>query len=236
MQVRLSHVILTLALAILVSARVEAAVTTIPTGLNPGDTYRLMFVTSTRIQASSTDIAYYNSFVQTSANAADIGIGSTIFGTDVSWFAFASTESTNVLANIGTINGPIYTVGDALVANSQSDLFDGSISNGIAIDENGTLVTSKPNVWTGTKPDGTTALNQWLGGPSSGIGLAGHLSSLWLFERGLNPSSTATVYGISEPMTVPFETISIDIKPQSCPNPTQHQEQRSPSSSNSRDG
>jgi hypothetical protein len=39
-----------------------------PTGLNPGDPYRLAFVTSTTGVATSKDIAFYNNFVTNVAN------------------------------------------------------------------------------------------------------------------------------------------------------------------------
>ena len=41
---------------------------TVPTGLNPGDAYRLVFVTSTTLDATSSDIADYNAFVSGVAN------------------------------------------------------------------------------------------------------------------------------------------------------------------------
>jgi len=40
----------------------------IPTGLVDGDTFRLVFLTSTTTDATSTDIADYNTFVNTAAN------------------------------------------------------------------------------------------------------------------------------------------------------------------------
>ena len=42
---------------------VQAAPITVPTSLNPGDTYRLAFETSTTTDATSTSIADYNTFV-----------------------------------------------------------------------------------------------------------------------------------------------------------------------------
>ena len=57
-----------------------------PAGLIPGDTYRLVFVTSTTRNATSTDIADHNAFVQGRANAG--GIGSTV---GMEWKALAST-------------------------------------------------------------------------------------------------------------------------------------------------
>jgi len=48
----------------------QAAPITIPTGLNPGDTYRLAFVTSTRTDALNSQINYYHNFVNTLGLAA----------------------------------------------------------------------------------------------------------------------------------------------------------------------
>ena len=63
------------------AANVFAAIITQPTSLNPGDTYRLAFVTSTVRDATSTNIADYNTFVTLAANAvpalASLGTGPT---------------------------------------------------------------------------------------------------------------------------------------------------------------
>jgi len=40
----------------------------VPPDLNPGDTYRIVFVTSYMTTAGSTDIAFYNGFVNSVAN------------------------------------------------------------------------------------------------------------------------------------------------------------------------
>jgi hypothetical protein len=45
------------------ASAVQAAIVTVPTGLNPGDQYRLVFVTSGTRDATSTNIADYNTFV-----------------------------------------------------------------------------------------------------------------------------------------------------------------------------
>ncbi|MGK7879566.1 MAG: hypothetical protein AB4060_05635 [Crocosphaera sp.] len=39
------------------------ALTVVPTGLEPGDEYRLVFVTDGITRANSTDISFYNDFV-----------------------------------------------------------------------------------------------------------------------------------------------------------------------------
>ena len=48
----------------------QAAPITIPVGLNPGDTYRLAFVTSTKTDALNSQIDYYHNFVNTLGLAA----------------------------------------------------------------------------------------------------------------------------------------------------------------------
>ena len=45
----------------------KATIVTLPTGLNPGDQYRLVFLTSTERNATSSDIAVYNAFVTAAA-------------------------------------------------------------------------------------------------------------------------------------------------------------------------
>ena len=51
-----------------IASRLYADPIIVPPGLNPGDKYRLVFVTSTTTDATSPDISYYNSFV---TNVAD---------------------------------------------------------------------------------------------------------------------------------------------------------------------
>jgi hypothetical protein len=70
---------------------------TVPTGLNPGDEYRLAFVTSTTRDATSSDITVYNGFVTASANAVTelALLGST-------WTAIASTPTADARDNTNT--------------------------------------------------------------------------------------------------------------------------------------
>ncbi len=58
-----------LLLAVALAGGAQAGtVVTVPTDLNPGDQYRLVFVTNGTRDAQSTDIADYNTFVTTEAN------------------------------------------------------------------------------------------------------------------------------------------------------------------------
>src|SRR5262245_27919045 len=76
-------------------------VLTTPAGLNPGDSFRFVFVTDGTTGAISSNIADYNTFVNTQAGAA------TYNGSVVTWVAIGSTDAVNAIDNIGQqpING-----------------------------------------------------------------------------------------------------------------------------------
>lgn len=99
-----------------------AAPLLIPTDLNPGDTYQLVFVTSATRSALSSNIADYNTFVQNSADAAGIGIGGRLG--DVTWSAIASTLSVHAVDN-AVVTGPIYNLHDDRIAHDSNDLWTG---------------------------------------------------------------------------------------------------------------
>jgi hypothetical protein len=110
-------------------------------GLSPGDTFHLVFDSSTTTQATSPDIGYYNTFVNGVAN----GAGSIVAAYGWTWKAIGSTVGTSAIDNTGTQytlpanrGNPIYRVGDyVLVANDYADLWDGTLQAGISTNEKG---------------------------------------------------------------------------------------------------
>ena len=97
-----------------------AGIITVPTGLNPGDQYRLVFVTSQITNAESTDINYYNNFVTADANSVP-----TLAALNTTWTAIASTPTVdardNTLTNSNVASDtsvPIYNLENNLVATS----------------------------------------------------------------------------------------------------------------------
>ncbi len=91
---RLCLVISTIALAISLSstvgfAGVISSVLFVPTGLNPGDTYHIAFITNGAHNALSSDIAGYNAFVQSQAEEA----GAITESWGVEWNVIGSTAS-----------------------------------------------------------------------------------------------------------------------------------------------
>ena len=115
------RVFISLAL-ILISTRSIAALLA-PLGLNTGDKFHYIFVTSGTTDAYSSDITTYNSYVKATADI--IGIGSGIGLTD--WRALASTPTINASDNLAPLfndlnNVPIYNMGSDLVSSSLMDL------------------------------------------------------------------------------------------------------------------
>lgn len=121
----------------------------VPTDLNPGDQYHLVFVTSTTRDARSSNIADYNQFVQKAAEA--VGLHG------VKWRAIASTPSVHAIDNIALTPGvPIYRFDGMRVADSSKDLFDGSLLNPINVTETSEVIEEFVYLQYGTTYDGGT--------------------------------------------------------------------------------
>ena len=105
-----------------------------PSDLSPGDKYRLAFVTSTTRDATSTNIADYNTFVTTVANDS-----SALSSLRTTWTAIGSTSTVdardNTNTNPGTATGvPIYLLNDTRLAADNADLWNGTIQNPLNVD------------------------------------------------------------------------------------------------------
>ena len=175
---------------------------TVPTGLNPGDPYRLAFVTSTTRDATSTDIAVYNTFVTSVANgvAALAALGTT-------WTAIGSTGTVDARDNTGTnpsaTGVPIFLLNDVKLVDNNLDLWDGTIDVFFDVDETGATV---PGVgpWTGTILTGASGAGS-LGTTVQGveIGRTDQTSPDWV-EVGVAPAASARpMYALSGTLVVP---------------------------------
>lgn len=137
-----------------------------------GNTYRLIFVTSTTTDATSVDPAYYNKFVTDLAKSVP-----QLAALNTDWYAMANIGTTAIQDNTGYTFGPIHRLDGQWVASSLVNLYIGPLASPISIDENGNVVTGR--VWTGLS-------GQALGGvPSSGYGELG-------FEWGLNAGTASS--------------------------------------------
>lgn len=151
-KMRRNHAVVTLAgffaILTLPCLAFGAPVELVPTGLNPGDQYRLVFVTSTTTTATSGQISDYDQFVNDAANAS----GSLLESLGATWQAIVSTSNISAANHIGTFSVPVFLVDGVEVATGSQQLWSGQILAPISVDEQGNAAA--PFVWTGTGPNG----------------------------------------------------------------------------------
>ena len=150
-----------------------------PSDIDAGEQFRLMFITSTTRNATSTDITDYNTFVSTRAAA-----GVTAIQTYANDFtALVSTETvnarTNTLTRATDTDAPIYWVersgtvgGSSRAADDYADFYDGTWQNSSSFGrtESGRISGFfTVQLWTGTNTNGTTHATHFMGGHGSSI-------------------------------------------------------------------
>ena len=184
----------------------------VPTGLSAGDSFRLLFLSSTRHDASSASIDTYNDFVQGRAANGHTDIqaysdGFTVVGCTEDVDARDNTGTTFTNADRGI---PIYWLNGNKVANEYRDFYDGSWddeANDKNQSGNNGPDTSDNEYYplTGCDHNGTGKLNSALG--SSGVTVArpnspdtGHGPLSSGFE--LTATNTRPMYGISAVFTI----------------------------------
>ena len=143
-----------------------------PAGIGPGERFRLIFLSSTKRNATSNNIETYNTFVQNRAAAGHANIQD-----HASRFRVVGcTQAVDARDNTGTnTNGPgvpIYWVGGTKVADDYNDFYDGSWDdeandrNELGNDAHDTSQISN-YTWTGCSHNGTKSS---AGGTSAALG------------------------------------------------------------------
>jgi len=173
--------------------------------LEEGAMYRVLFVTSSKRDATSTDINVYNEFV----SAAAIN-GSLTGSLGLTWKALASTAATNAQVNTEIYENDLNTVTmfntfGGVIAKSGNDLWDGTLSASIIGDEDG--LDRMFEVWTGTDQFGGS--HQTLGaGGTVAYGVTWQTDSKWVDERDGSLATYAfTLYGASIVVTKPLTEV-----------------------------
>ena len=175
-------------------------ITIIPSSLSPGDSYRLAFLTSETIDATSADINVYNTFVD--------DLGDQIIESD--WRAIASTATVDARDNTGTnpddfTGVPIFLLDGNLLANNNAHLWNQTGTNryqSLAITDTGDLYIEY--VWTGTQADGTAYFP--LGGILGNnvrVGRSPQTAAAWIDIGRLNNVSEYPLYALSGELEVP---------------------------------
>ncbi|MDP1561129.1 MAG: PKD domain-containing protein [Pirellulaceae bacterium] len=195
---------LSLLMLLATSASIHAQLQT-PAGLVNGQKFRFVFVTSGKGDASSTNMATYDTFVRNAATAAGLN---TYQGNNVNWYCLGYSSSVSVHTRVAA-NAPesIYRLDGAKIADNGADLWDGSIANPISTSELGD--TLDVHVWTGFQSNGTSPTNGsriWRLGSGSGNGtvLAGNSSatdSHWAFQFNEGKFVQNHFYAVSDVLT-----------------------------------
>ena len=187
-----------------------------PSGLGGGDQFRLIFYSSLGDNASDTDIADYNTFVQglaASGHAAIQAYGAAfnVVGCTASIDARDNTHTTYTSTNKGV---PIYWLNGNKVADDYEDFYDGSwddeANDKTQFGFNGLDTSNAANYpWTGCDDDGTEATGMALGDTSPRVGRPNST------DTGNGPIGSATsksnaeyraFYGLSAVFTVMTDT------------------------------
>ncbi|MBM3760005.1 MAG: PEP-CTERM sorting domain-containing protein [Acidobacteria bacterium] len=189
----------------------HAASIIVPAGVQPGDTYRIIFVTSAKRNATSSNIADYNQFVTNAAN-----LSPELQSLNTTWTALASTSATNVLANTGlslsdTNTRFFHTFGQLIatgVSGSNSSLFGGATTlHGARISTEAGVFVIGPNnvslVWTGTNDEGDTVAQAFLGNDRVSIGNSSMPDRRWIAVSSVPNSEQLSLYGVSGVLTAP---------------------------------
>src|ERR1035437_7738012 len=137
-----------------IASRSYAGTFLFPAGLNPGDLFRLVFVTSTTTVATSPDISYYNSFVTNVADAVP-----ELLALNATWTVIGSTSAVSAASNIGATDSGIYRLDGLEVAAGTTALFTTSwappynpLLNPLSMNQFGD--SSWVDVWTGSDAAG----------------------------------------------------------------------------------
>lgn len=191
-----------------------AAPITVPTDLNAGDKYRLAFVTSTKRDATSSNIADYNNFVTAVANTVP-----QLLALGTSWRAIGSTVDVDARDNTGTnptvdTGVPVYRLDDTRIADDNLDLWDGVLLAAFDVTELLTTPAFLAQVYTGSTTSGTAFPDYALGSPTVhaefGYGSQG-LNNGWVQAGIRHNISTETFYAISGELTVVPEPTTMSL-------------------------
>jgi hypothetical protein len=190
-----------------------------PQGLQPGDTYHLVFVTSfpTKVTNAST-VPPPSSDMFGSMPAADWVVTMAAFdaglladwnGLDLVYKAILSTL-TEVAHDHVPITAPVYNTRGELVATDYAEFWSYSHRATLAYDEYGSSIPGDQygmvKVWTGTWVNGNywnPSCNYWTSSSGSNLGSVGNAASVqqWAYSQACRCDSTARLYGVSPPLT-----------------------------------
>ncbi len=181
-----------------------------PSGLAAGAQFRLLFVTSTQRDGTATDIATYNTYVQTRAKAGHSAIADSCGNR---FKVVGSTSTVDARDNTGTTGTgvPIHWLTGSKLADNYADFYDGTWDSYSVKTESGGGLSGNVAVITGSNTDGTRHNAHF--GHSAAIRNGVVQSGADPISAGTTPPSfTRYLFGLSPVFTVaapPDATVSI---------------------------
>ena len=132
-----------------------------PSGLDPGDEFRLLFLTTPGYSPTSSDIGDYNAHVQAQAAAGhqdirDYSAWFRVVGSTADVDAIDNTETAHTAGDKGA---PIYWLGGNRVADDYEDFYDGDWDNETNPTKQDGTAATPGRVWTGSDGAGTEAFS-----------------------------------------------------------------------------
>ncbi len=189
----------------------------IPPDLGPGDSFQLIFATSTRTNRDSGDgednhpISHWNAFVSNAAAASTVpGIQPTLAA--LNWRAIVPTIAGGDVVHArdnALVEAPVYNLAGQMVASGFADLWSGSLASAIQYTENRTEVPGAQAelTWSGSTDEGVAHNLYPLGngGEAARTGRAGRTGGNWIAgsvseRRGVR--NALRMYALSEVITV----------------------------------
>ena len=160
-----SRTVLVVLLALGIVGEGHASITT-PSGLSPGDQFRVVFVSTTQSNATSANISFYDNIVQ--ADAAGAGL-STYGGSPVTWEVIGSTATINAVSRLPLDNVPIFLPSGTEVAAGGAALWNTATTPLLSpINEYASGIGPvTTGMFTGTTSTGTAVPGLYLGVGSS---------------------------------------------------------------------
>ena len=169
-----------------------------PPGLGAGEKYHLVFVTSTTTTAESSDIDFYNGFVN--ALAVNAGLG------EVDWFVMGSTATVDARDN-ALVSAPVYMFDGTRIADGFDDLWDGTLLAAINRSELNDVLADV-SVWTGSGSDGfeREAFGE---GATVAFGNTNRTNGQWMRNGFIVRNNELPLYALSAELTAVPEPSSI---------------------------
>jgi hypothetical protein len=193
-----AFVVFAVASLLAVTGSTATADIVVPSNLDPGDQFRLLYISSASHDATSDDIAVYDAFAEFDALLEGL---TTYNGGFVAWHALIGTPTVEARSGLPDSTIPIYACGSLgcdLLFDAAHDIWSG-LGSGAGEDVAGGGQWTGA-VWTGSFVDGR--VEDAVGGDTATFGRAGFGAGMWLCCDAAATTNLLPIYIYSDVITV----------------------------------